>query len=79
MQQSRQWTTRLLVLCERRNPGERLEAAPTLVPFHLRVGLKVGPQVGAVGEGSVAMEAGEGFLSCGRKPELLVIADRPLP
>lgn len=54
----------LLVLSQQRDPGEGLEAARTLVLFDIRVGLQVSSQVGSVGKGSAAVEAGEWFLSC---------------
>lgn len=57
----------LLVLVEQGHAGEGAGAGPALVLLHLRVGLQVGAQVGAVGEGAVAVGAGEGLLTWGQR------------
>lgn len=52
----------LLVLVEQRHAGEGPGARLALVLLDVRVGLEVGPQVGAVREGPAAVRAGEGLL-----------------
>lgn len=48
---------------QQRHAAEGARADATLVLFHLGVGLQVSPQVGAVGEGPVAVGAGERALT----------------
>lgn len=52
------------VLLQQRHAAEGARTDATLVLLHLGVGLQVGPQVGAVGKGPVAVGAGEGALTC---------------
>lgn len=50
------------MLVEQRHAGEGPGTRLALVLLDVRVGLQVGPQVGAVREGPAAMRAGEGLL-----------------
>lgn len=51
------------MLVQQRHAAEGARTGPTLVLLDLGVGLQVGPQVGAVGEGPAAVGAGEGTLT----------------
>lgn len=51
------------VLGEQGHPGESLGAVGARVLLDVGMGLKVGPEVGAVGEGSVTQGAGERLLA----------------
>lgn len=57
------------VLLQQGHAAEGARADAALVLLHLGVGLKVGPQVGAVGEGPVAVGAGERALTCTEREE----------
>lgn len=52
---------------EQGHAGEGAGARLALVLLDIRVGLEVGPKVGAVGEGAAAVGAGEGLLPWGEK------------
>lgn len=49
---------------QQRHAAEGARADATLVLLHLGVCLQVSPQVGAIGEGPVAVGAGERALTC---------------
>lgn len=51
------------VFVQEGHAAEGARAGATLVLLHLRVGLQVRSQVGAVGEGSVTVRTGEGTLT----------------
>lgn len=53
------------MLVQQGHSAEGASARAALVLLHLGVGLQVGAQVGAVGEGPVTELAGEGALACG--------------
>lgn len=52
------------MLLQQRHAAEGARADATLVLLHLSVSLQVSSQVGAVGEGPVAVGAGERTLTC---------------
>lgn len=54
------------MLLQQRHAAERARADPALVLLDLGVGLEMGSQVGAVGEGAVTVRAGERPLTCVR-------------
>lgn len=54
---------RLLVLVEQGHAGEGSGTGLALVSLHIRVGLEVGTQVGAVSKSTVAVGAGEWLLT----------------
>lgn len=51
------------MLGQKRDPRKALVTSGTRVLLHFGVGLQVSPQVGSIGESSVAEVAREGFLS----------------
>ena len=53
------------MLVEQGHSGEGSGACLALVLLDIRVGLEVGPKVGAVGKGAAAVGAGEGLLAWG--------------
>ena len=53
------------MLVEQGHSGEGSGARLALVLFDIRVGLEMGPQVGAVSEGAAAVGAGEGLFAWG--------------
>lgn len=55
---------RLLVLVEERHSGEGFGAVLALVFLHVRVSLKVGPEVGPVRKRPAAVGTREGLLTC---------------
>lgn len=59
---------RLLVLVEQGHAGEGSGTGLALVSLHIRVGLEVGTQVGAVSKSTVAVGAGEWLLTWGEIP-----------
>ena len=61
----RRTAARLLVLVQEGHPREGFGATLALVFLDIRVGLEVGPKVGAVGKGAAAVGAREGLLAWG--------------
>lgn len=57
------------MLVEQGHSGEGSGTCLALVLLDIRVGLEVGPEVGAVGEGAAAVGAGEGLLAWGETTE----------
>lgn len=51
------------MLLQQRHAAEGTRADAALVLFHFGVGLQMGPQVGAVGKGPIAVGAGERALT----------------